>query len=104
MSVAVKTDNADLNQRLRHDDRRRSYRQFRCNPATCQSLELRRLQSRADAARRREARLSEEIAGWAANALFLIADVPNRYAKLPGEGFEKLRVNLRNTFCGNCFG
>jgi hypothetical protein len=40
-------------------------------------------QSRVDAMKRREARLSEEITGWAVNALFPMRDVPNLYAKLP---------------------
>jgi hypothetical protein len=60
---------------------------------------LRRRLSRADAVRSREARLSEEIAGWAANALFPIADVPNRYANLPWRRIRK----IHGLICGILF-
>jgi hypothetical protein len=57
----------------------------------------RRRQSRADAAERREARLTEEITGWAVNALFPIADVPNLYARLPWRRIRKTRGLLWGT-------
>ena len=60
------------------------------------SLVRRRL-SRADAVRRREARLSEEITGWAASALFPISNVPNRYAKLPWRRIRKTHGLVRGT-------
>ena len=40
---------------------------------------------------RREARLSEEITGWAVNALFPIPDIPNIYAKFPWRKIWKTR-------------
>jgi hypothetical protein len=58
---------------------------------------LRRRLSRADALRRRDAQLSEEITGWAATALFPIADVPNRYAKLPWRRIRKTHGLVRGT-------
>jgi uncharacterized protein with HEPN domain len=59
----------------------------------------RRQQSRADAVRRREARLSEEITGWAVNALFPIRDVPNLYPRLPWRRIRK----TRGLICGTLF-
>jgi|ERR1700689_2851327 hypothetical protein len=56
-------------------------------------------QSRADAVRRRDARLSEEITGWAVNALFPIQGVPNRYARLP---WRRIR-RTRGLICGTLF-
>jgi hypothetical protein len=58
-----------------------------------------RQQSRTDAVRRRDARLSEEITGWAVNALFPIPDVPNRYARLPWRRIRK----TRGLICGTLF-
>jgi hypothetical protein len=60
---------------------------------------LRRRQSRADAVRRREARLSEEITGWAANALFPIPGVPNMYSSFPWRRVRK----TRGLICGTLF-
>lgn len=60
---------------------------------------LRRRLSRANAASRREARLAEEITGWAVNALFPIPDVPNLYASLP---WRKIR-RTRGLVCGTLF-
>src|ERR1700733_15852534 len=56
-------------------------------------------QSRADAVRRRDARLSEEITGWAVNALFPIQGVPNCYARLPWRRIRK----TRGLICGTLF-
>jgi len=63
------------------------------------SCRIRRRESRADAVRRREARLAEEITGWAVNALFPIPDVPNLYASLP---WRKIR-RTRGLVCGTLF-
>jgi hypothetical protein len=52
---------------------------------------IRRRQSRADAAKRREDQVSEEITGWAVNALFPLADVPNRYSEFPWRRIRKTR-------------
>jgi uncharacterized protein with HEPN domain len=60
---------------------------------------LLRRQSRADAMRRRDARLSDEITGWAVNALFPIRDVPNLYAKFPWRRIRK----TRGVICGTLF-
>jgi hypothetical protein len=60
---------------------------------------LRRRQSRADAVKKREARLSEEITGWAVNALFPIPDVPNLYGRLPWRRIRK----TRGLVCGTLF-
>lgn len=54
-------------------------------------LPVRTRRSRADAVSRREARLSEEITGWAVSALFPIPDVPNMYAKFPWRRLRKTR-------------
>jgi hypothetical protein len=58
---------------------------------------IRRRQSHADAATRREAQLSEEVTGWAVNALFPLADVPNRYPALPWRRIRKTRGLLWGT-------
>ena len=58
-----------------------------------------RRESRADAVRRREARLAEEVTGWAVNVLFPIRDVPNLYAKLPWRRIRK----TRGLICGSLF-
>ena len=63
------------------------------------SFPLRRRQSRADAVRRREDRLSEEITGWAVNALFPIPDVPDMYARFPWRRIRK----TRGLICGTLF-
>jgi hypothetical protein len=54
-----------------------------------------RQQSRGDAVRRREARLSEEITGWAVNALFPIPEIPNVYTRFPGRRIRKTRGLIR---------
>jgi uncharacterized protein with HEPN domain len=59
----------------------------------------RRQQSRADAVKRRDARLSGEITGWAVNALFPIPHVPNIYARLPWRRIRK----TRGVICGKLF-
>jgi uncharacterized protein with HEPN domain len=60
---------------------------------------LLRRQSRADAVRRRDARLAEAITGWAANALFPLPDVPNLYARFPWRRIRK----TRGLVCGTLF-
>jgi hypothetical protein len=59
---------------------------------------IRRRQSRADAAKRREDQLSEEITGWAVNALFPIADIPNLYTTFPWRKIWKTRGLICGTF------
>jgi hypothetical protein len=59
----------------------------------------RRQQSRADTVKRRDARLSGEITGWAVNALFPIRDVPNLYPRLPSRRIRK----TRGLICGTLF-
>jgi hypothetical protein len=56
-------------------------------------------QARVDAMKRREARLSEEITGWAVNALFPMRDVPNLCARLPWRRIQK----TRGLICGSLF-
>jgi uncharacterized protein with HEPN domain len=56
-------------------------------------------QSRADAVRRRDARLSEQITGWAVNALFPIPGIPNPYARFPWRRIRK----TRGLICGTLF-
>jgi uncharacterized protein with HEPN domain len=60
---------------------------------------VRRRRARADTAKRRKAQLSEEITGWAVNALFPIGDLPNRYARLPWRRIRK----TRGLICGALF-
>jgi hypothetical protein len=60
---------------------------------------IRRRQSRTDAAKRREAQLSEKITGWVVSALFPLADVPNRYPALPWRRIRK----TRGLTCGALF-
>jgi uncharacterized protein with HEPN domain len=62
-------------------------------------LPVRTRQSRADAVGRRDARLSEEITGWAVSALFPIRDVPNMYARFPWRRLRK----TRGLICGMLF-
>jgi hypothetical protein len=59
---------------------------------------LRRRQSQADAVSRREARLSEEITGWAVNALFPIPDIPNIYNRFPWRRIWKTRGSVCGIF------
>jgi hypothetical protein len=56
-----------------------------------------RSQTRAEAARRRDDRLSERITGWAVNALFPMRDVPNLYRRLPWHKIWKARGLIRGT-------
>ena len=49
--------------------------------------------------RRREARLSEEITGWAVNALFPIPELPNLYTNLPWRRIRK----THGVICGALF-
>jgi hypothetical protein len=60
---------------------------------------LRKRSSRHDAVGRRDARLSEEITGWAVSALFPIRDVPNMYARFPWRRLRK----TRGLVCGMLF-
>jgi hypothetical protein len=62
----------------------------------CSNFRTRR--SRAEAVRKLEARLSEEITGWALNAVFPIRDLPNPYARFPWRRIRKTRGSIRGAF------
>jgi hypothetical protein len=59
----------------------------------------RRRRSRADAVKRQETRLSEEITGWAVNALFPIPGLTNSYARFPWRRIRK----THSLICGTIF-